>query len=35
MPSMEAEEEKPKKEPELDAKKTTSKSGYTIPAQMY
>jgi len=35
MPSMEAEEEKPKEEPKLDAGKTTRKVGYTIPAQMY
>jgi hypothetical protein len=35
MPSMEAEEEKPKEEPKLDARKTARKGGYTIPAQMY
>jgi hypothetical protein len=35
MPGIEAEEEKPKEEPKLDATKTTRKSGYTIPAQMY
>jgi hypothetical protein len=32
---MEAEEEKPKEEPELDSRKTTRKGGYTIPVQMY
>ena len=35
MPSMEAEEEKPKEERKLDARKTTGKGGYTIPVQMY
>lgn len=34
MPSME-EEEKPKEEPEPDARKTARKGGYTIPVQMY
>jgi hypothetical protein len=35
MPSMEAEDKKPKEEPKPDARKTTRKGGYTIPAQMY
>jgi hypothetical protein len=32
---MDAEEQKPKEEPKPDARKTTRKGGYTIPAQMY
>jgi hypothetical protein len=35
MPSLEAEEEKPKEEPKLDARKTARKGGYNIPVQMY
>jgi hypothetical protein len=35
MQDMKEEEKKPKEEPKLDARKTTSKGGYTIPAQMY
>jgi hypothetical protein len=32
---MEAEEQKLKEEPKPDARKTTRRGGYTIPAQMY
>jgi hypothetical protein len=35
VPSMEAEEEKPKEELRPDARKTTSDSSYTIPVQMH